>query len=150
MIDNIPQQVESYNALHKLAKEILDPIIDYFGMIELTYGFSSAKLAKHIPGRIAPKLDQHASHELNRMKNPICSRLGAACDFIVADEDMLEVAQWVVENTPFDRLYFYGKNNPIHISIGPEQKGEIVLMKPGKLRLIPSVVKKEKFIALSL
>jgi len=46
------------------------------------------------------------------------------------------------------RLYFYGKDKPIHISIGPEQKGDIVLMKPGKLRLIPSVIKKEKFMAL--
>jgi hypothetical protein len=82
------------------------------------------------------------------MKNPICSRIGAACDFFVADEDMLEVAQWVVENTDFDRLYFYGKDKPIHISIGPEQKGETVQMKPGKLRLIPSVIKKDKFLQL--
>jgi len=145
-INNIPQQADTYNALHTLAKEILDPIIDYFGMIELTYGFSSADLSKLIPGRIAPKLDQHASYELNRMKKPICSRLGAACDFIVAYENMLEVAQWVVQNTHFDRLYFYGNDKPIHISIGPEQKSEIVLMKPGKARLIPSVVNKNKFL----
>ena len=25
---------------------------------------------------------------------------------------MLEVSQWIVVNTPFDRLYYYGKNNP--------------------------------------
>jgi DNA phosphorothioation-associated putative methyltransferase len=148
--DNTPEQAETYNALHSLAKKILDPVVDYFGMVELTYGFSSAKLAKAIPGRIAPKLDQHVSYELNRMKNPRCKRLGAACDFIVVDEDMLEVAQWVAENTAFDRLYFYGKDMPIHVSIGPEQKGEIVLMKPGKLKLIPSVIKKEKFMAFAL
>ncbi|MFK5985391.1 MAG: DNA phosphorothioation-associated putative methyltransferase, partial [Pseudomonadota bacterium] len=147
-IENTPKQAETYNALHKLAKDILDPVIDYFGMIRLTYGFSSAKLSKVIQGRIAPKLDQHASYELNRMKNPICSRFGAACDFIVADEDMLEVAQWVVENTHFDRLYFYGKDKPIHVSIAPEHKGEIVVMKQGKLRLIPLVIKKDKFLSL--
>ncbi len=147
-IDNLPQKPDSYNALFTLAKEILDPVINYYGMVELTYGFCSAKLAKAIPGRIAPKLDQHSAHELNRLKNPICSRLGAACDFIVSDEDMLEVAQWVVENTPFDRLYFYGNDKPIHVSIGPEEKGKIVVMRPGKIRLIPSVIKKDKFMKL--
>ncbi len=131
-----------------MTRKVLDPVIDYFGMIELTYGFSSAKLSKQIPGRIAPKLDQHASCELNRLKNPVCSRLGAACDFIVSDENMLEVAQWVVENTPFDRLYFYGKDKPVHVSMGPEQKKEIVLMRQGKTQLIPSVIKKENFVEL--
>ncbi|MFK5892106.1 MAG: DNA phosphorothioation-associated putative methyltransferase [Pseudomonadota bacterium] len=145
-IENVPKKADTYTSLFNLAKNIIDPVIDYFGMIELTYAFSSDKLAKAIPGHIAPKLDQHASCELNRMKNPICPRLGAACDFFVADEDMLEVAQWVVGNTPFDRLYFYGKDKPIHVSIGPDKKGEIVLMKQGKVRLIPSVIKKNKFL----
>jgi len=41
---------------------------------------------------------------------------------------MLEVAQWIVKNTPFDRLYFYGDHRPLHVSYGPENKREIVLM----------------------
>ncbi|MBF0266947.1 MAG: peptidase M15 [Gammaproteobacteria bacterium] len=147
-IDNIPKQADTYNAIYHLATKILDPVIDYFGMVQLTYGFSSSKLAKEIPGRIAPKLDQHASCELNRLKNPICPRLGAACDFIVEYESMLEVAQWLVENTPFDRLYFYGDDKPIHVSYGPENKQEIVFMKEGKDRLIPSVIKIDKFMDL--
>ena len=40
-------------------------------------------------------------------------------DFIVDDEDMLDVARWVVANTPFDRLYVYGPDLPIHVSYGP-------------------------------
>lgn len=125
-IPNHPTQPDSYTALYDLAVYILDPVIDYFGMIRLTYGFCSHELGKHIKKRVAPKLDQHASHELNTKKTLICPRLGAAVDFIVEDENMREVADWVVENTPFDRLYFYGENRPIHVSYGPEQKKEYV------------------------
>src|SRR5262249_55078055 len=125
---NIPAQPATYNALAHLATLVLDPVIDYFGPIILTYGFCSRELAKHIPGRIAPQLDQHASHELNTRGKPICKRSGAAVDFIVSDESMLEVAQWIVNQTPFDRLYFYGDKRPLHVSCGPESKREIVIM----------------------
>jgi DNA phosphorothioation-associated putative methyltransferase len=125
-LSNYPKQPNSYTALHDLATHILDPVIDYFGMIRLTYGFCSHELGKHIKKRAAPKLDQHAAHELNTKKNLICPRLGAAIDFIVEDENMREVADWVAENTPFDRLYFYGEDRPIHVSFGPEQKGEYI------------------------
>jgi hypothetical protein len=121
-IPNIPAQPETYNALARLATLVLDPVIDYFGPITLTYGFCSRELAKHIPGRITPELDQHASHELNTRGKPICKRLGAAVDFVVSDESMLEVAQWIINNTAFDRLYFYGDSRPLHVSCGPESK----------------------------
>ncbi|MDO9423623.1 MAG: DNA phosphorothioation-associated putative methyltransferase [Methylobacter sp.] len=123
---NHPKQPDSYTALYDLAACILDPVIDYFGMIGLTYGFCSHELGKHIKKRVAPKLDQHAAHELNSKNNLICPRLGAAVDFIVEDENMREIADWVAKNTPFDRLYFYGEDRPIHVSYGPEQKGEYI------------------------
>ncbi|MFZ4534890.1 DNA phosphorothioation-associated putative methyltransferase [Propionivibrio sp.] len=141
-LPNLPVQPESYNALVELVEQVLDPVIDYFGMIRLTYGFCSPPLARKITGRIEPRLDQHAAHEKNRMGVPICSRLGAAVDFIVEDENMLAVAQWVVANTPFDRLYFYGEDRPIHVSYGPNANRAIVRMIPGKSgRLVPRVVK---------
>ena len=34
-IPNLPKRAESYNALHDLAVHVLDPVIDYFGMIRL-------------------------------------------------------------------------------------------------------------------
>jgi len=141
---NCPKQPDSYTALNDLATHILDPIIDYFGMISLTYGFCSHELGKHINNRIAPKLDQHAAHELNTKKNLICPRLGAAIDFMVDDENMREVADWVTENTPFDRLYFYGEDRPLHVSYGPEQKGEyidLVITETG--RQVPKLRKKK-------
>jgi DNA phosphorothioation-associated putative methyltransferase len=115
-LPNLPKQANSYTALYELAANILDPVIDYYGPIKLTYSFSSPELAKHIKGRIAPKLDQHAACELNRKGEPVCPRLGAAVDFIVEDEDMEEVARWIIANLPYDRLYFYGKDRPIHVS----------------------------------
>ena len=147
-LPNIPEQIETYKALTRLAILVLDPVVDYFGEIILTYGFSSRELAKHIPGRNAPNLDQHAGYELNTRGKPICPRLGAAVDFIISDESMLEVAQWIVRHTPFDRLYFYRDDRPLHVSYGPENKREIVPMKSGESgRLIPTVVKIEVFLA---
>lgn len=125
-IPNLPKQVESYNALYDLAINILDPVIDYFGMVRLTYGFCSHELGKYINKRVAPKLDQHAAYEVNTKKNHICPRLGAAVDFIVDDENMREVADWIAVNTPYDRMYFYGDSRPIHISYGPEKKKEYI------------------------
>ena len=113
---NLPSNPATYNALHKLATELLDPIIDYYGSIRLTFGFCSADLARCIPARIAPKLDQHAGEEVDKAGDSICERRGAACDFIVDDEDMYEVARWIIENVAFDRLYFYGAQKPLHLS----------------------------------
>lgn len=113
---NVPLNPATYNALFDLATQVLDPVVDYFGSIRLTYGFCSAELGRHITRRVAPKLDQHASWELNRAGKLICERGGAACDFLVEDEDMGEVAEWVMKHTPFDRLYFYGADRPIHVS----------------------------------
>ena len=127
-LPNLPRSLDSYRALRELAENVLDPVIDWFGSIQLTYGFCSPELAKQIPARISPPLDQHAAHETNRAEKPICPRLGAACDFIIQDEDMLEVARWVANNTPFDRLYFYGRDRPIHVSYGPGNKREVIEM----------------------
>jgi hypothetical protein len=150
-ISNLPMLPDTYNALCDLAVHVVNPVMDYFGGIELTYGFCSRELSKHIKYRVDPSRDQHASHEVNTRGNLICKRLGAACDFIVQDESMLEVAQWVVENTPFDRLYFYGDDKPVHVSYGPEKNGAVVIMTEGQLgRLIPRNIKSDKFIKLDV
>jgi DNA phosphorothioation-associated putative methyltransferase len=141
-LPNLPKQAESYNALAALARHIIDPIIDYFGGIQLTYGFCSPELARNITGRIDPKLDQHAACEVNTRGSLVCERKGAACDFIIPDEDMLEVAQWLVQNTPFDRLYYYGADKPIHVSYSSTPVRMIVHMLTSKTnpnRLTPKI-----------
>lgn len=138
---NQPVQPDSYTALYELAAHILDPVIDYYGMVRLTYGFSSPGLARKIEGRIAPKLDQHAACELNRNGGHVCPRLGAAVDFLVEDEDMEEVARWVISNLPFDRLYFYGKDRPVHVSYSETPAGEAWEMREVGGRRVPKAFK---------
>jgi DNA phosphorothioation-associated putative methyltransferase len=129
---NLPKQGQSYTALHDLATHLIDPIIEYFGSIELTYGFCSAELASCIHARIAPSLDQHAAHELKKTGALICSRKGAAVDFLVRDENMREVAEWIATNLPFDRLYYYGPTRPVHVSYGPENSRKAYEMVPSQ------------------
>lgn len=50
-LPNLPKEPDSYNALYELATKILDPLIDYYGMIKLTYGFCSPELSRHINGK---------------------------------------------------------------------------------------------------
>jgi hypothetical protein len=138
-LKNLPLNPQTYNALYDLATQILDPVVDYFGAITLTYGFCSIELGRHITKRVAPRLDQHAGHERGRTGNLICDRGGAACDFLVEDEDMREVADWVIANTPFDRLYFYGSDRPIHVSFSPSGVRQAFSMKESKSgRLVPA------------
>ena len=147
---NIPLNPLTYNAIHRLATCVLNPVIDYFGAIRLTYGFCSNDLAKYIDKGIAPKLDQHAGHECNRLGKPICDRLGSAVDFVVEYENMLEVAQWIVQNCPFDRIYFYGADRPLHVSLAETLNRQITLMHPARQggQRIPKTLTAERFLLL--
>lgn len=127
-ISNVPLRPETYNALHGLCVHLLDPLIDYFGAIRLTYGFASPDLSRHISRAIAPRLDQHACHEVTSRGAPVCARGGAACDFVVEDEDMRAVVDWIVANLPFDRLYYYGPDRPVHLSFSSNPVGEALEM----------------------
>ena len=69
-------------------------------------------MAKEIPDRLHPKRDQHAAHKLSRRGKLVCERLGAVADLIVDDNNMLEVAQRVVTNRPFNRLYSESQRTP--------------------------------------
>lgn len=135
---NLPLNPATYNALYDLAMRVLDPVVDYFGGIRLTYGFCSSELARHIKKGVAPKLDQHAACEVGPRKGPICDRLGAACDFIVEDENMYEVADWIIANLPFDRLYVYGADRPIHVSFGPQNsRAAYQMVRTGSGSVVP-------------
>ena len=144
--ENLPTELASYSAIQKLASLVLDPVWDKFGQVELTYGFASRLLIKAILKnefpRIAPERDQHASHERKLNGKYICPRLGAACDLIIKNRDMRDVAEWVIRNTEVDRVYFYGADRPIHVSYGPNHSRAFVTMLIGKNgRRMPRVVK---------
>ena len=145
-IDNVPLMAETYAALRELCAVALDPIVDEFGGLELSYGFASGKLARQIRGRIAPELDQHASCELTTRGTRVCARAGAAVDFVCPGVGSDTVAWWVVENVAFDRLYFYGNDRPIHVSVGPDSSRSIVIVKRRASNcVIPRQVTKHAF-----
>lgn len=154
-LENLPKQPDTWRALSALATRLLDPIVDQFGPITLTYGFCSPELARLIAKNpnphIAPQLDQHCAHELNNKQALICTRLGAACDFIlpaIAQQPQLKthaitmqhVALWICENLKFDRLYYYGKHRPLHLSFGPQHNQFLQTMKtnPETSHRVPS------------
>ncbi|MEH2154909.1 hypothetical protein [Nostoc sp.] len=128
-INPFPTKSESTEALQNLCKHIVDPIIHHFGQeqFQLTYGFCSKDLKRFLEqkdpvtglknGRVAPNLDQHMAYEVNRNGKYYCDRLGAACDFRIANVSSNKVVDWILDTRlPFDRLYYYGIERPIHIS----------------------------------
>lgn len=130
-VANIPQQPETVAALRRLAEEILDPVIIKFGRLKVTYGFASPALTKRIPRHIDPVRDQHAGHELKSDGSPVCPRLGQAADFWVEGACSGQIAGWIASTLPFDRLYFYGRDRPLHVSVGPQESRSVVVMMPG-------------------
>jgi hypothetical protein len=131
--DNNPNQ-QSLNAINDLCLNLLLPIQNQFGEISITYGFTSQNLLKQIkklsPQHIAPNLDQHAANELNTKGKLICDRGGAACDIFIAgfENNMYEIAKWAADNLPFDRMYLYGNERPIHLSYGSDHSRFIQVM----------------------
>lgn len=131
-VENVPKQLETYKSIAYLCSEILDPVWKNFGEVKLTYGFSSPALVKEVKRNpypnITPNGDQHAGSERNTRGNLICTRQGIAVDFYVGGVNSLEVAKYVVQETRFDRLYFYSPHRPFHVSIGQDESRSIVWM----------------------
>lgn len=132
-IDNTPSAASAVY-LHLLVKQILAPVAQTFGTLSISYGFTSAALSRYIQRHsaagTAPALDQHACCELNTKAKPICTRPGAACDFLVEgyEQSMHTIAHFICQQLPFDKLYFYGRDRPIHISVSDEPLQHLQLM----------------------
>ncbi|MBT3223400.1 MAG: hypothetical protein HN348_30380 [Proteobacteria bacterium] len=118
-ISNLPLQLQTWDGLRLLATKVLDPVVERFGPMCLTYGFASSNLTRHIRRGIDVRRDQHAGSEINRVGNLVCSRLGQAADFQLPNTSSVDVAIFVAEKLPFDRIYLYGPKRPLHVSVGP-------------------------------
>jgi hypothetical protein len=145
LLDNAPRELETYRAISKLCETILEPVVEEFGRIELTYGFAGVALTRKISHRIAPKLDQHAGYERRPSGEYVCSRLGQAVDFRVREVSSRDVARFIIERLPFDRLYIYGSERPLHVSVGPQQAGAIFEMRQSGGRLTPRALQPNDF-----
>jgi hypothetical protein len=137
-INPLPNNSESITAIKDLNKLIIDPIIDRFGLknFKLTYGFCSPTLKTYLNkkdpitnlknGRIDPIRDQHMAHEVKPNGKYYCERLGAACDLLILNLTSDRVVERILsQKIPFDSLYFYGRDRPIHISYGSQHKRDI-------------------------
>lgn len=144
LINPFPQNDDSLRAICELNQGIIDPVIDFFGKdrFKLTYGFCSPDLKKFLDkkdpitgiknGRVAPKIDQHIALEVKKSGKYYCERLGAASDFSIVDLGSDRLVEWILsQKLPFDSLYFYGEDRPIHISYGPQHKRDIWAFTPG-------------------
>ncbi len=154
-VDNPVKSPQTWEAIRQLATTILDPVEDEFGDITLTFGVCSSTLAgairkrarqEGLTPRIAPELDQHTGFEVNRTGKRICNQDGLACDFYCSNTPSDQVAAWIVSNCPFDKLFYYGRERPLHVSVGPEGRQRIVLVKRQGRLSIPTVITKTDFI----
>ena len=92
-------------------------------------------------GALSAAVLDRVVHERSRAGALVCPRLGLAADFRVPGVDNREVALFVAEETAFDRIYFYGPDRPVHVSVGPEGTRQIVRMVAGPSgRRVPRIV----------
>ncbi len=137
-VSNVPKEQDTWQAIARLANVILDPLVDHFGPLELTYGFASPELARRIDACIAPSLDHHAGSERSSAGRLVCSRRGMACDLRIPGLSATMVARYIAAKLPFDRLYLYGDERPLHVSVGPDESRQVTVMRMGPSgRLIP-------------
>ena len=142
-IDNTPKSESSLRALDYLIDYILEPIRVHFGSLTITHGFTSLALINRVPRGVARGLDQHCSHELNSRGNRICPRDGASADIYVDGIASGELARYVYDHLPFDRMYLYGRDCPLHVSCSEQAVSrQTVLMRVGVGgKRIPRVVR---------
>lgn len=132
-IDNQPTSLQSRASLELLLNELLIPIERKFGKVEVTYGFTSTALmqyvAKNSPRGTCPKLDQHSSYEVNSKGRQVCDRGGAACDIYANNIDSADIVRFIVNELSYDRIYFYGNQRPLHISVNLAPNSHLQVMK---------------------
>ena len=146
-VDNSPKELKTYEAISYLATKIMDPILEQFGQPQITYGLCSQNLQKHIKKNVAPNLDQHAGSELNSKGNLICPREGFAVDFRIANVGSKIVADYIVKELNFDRLYYYGNDRPIHVSAKQvEPLNSIIVFNHHQRDKVPKVIRAKVFL----
>jgi len=133
-IDNSPKEVESINSILMLIEAVLLPVSQKFCDVKITYGFVSSELNRYIQKNsssgTSPSIDQHAASELNQANNQISKRHGLACDFTVNsyENKMDQVMLFIVNNLSFDKVYYYGNDKPLHVSVGNKAARHLQIM----------------------
>lgn len=145
VVSNLPLRDETFAAIEGLARTLLDPLRERFGAVEITYGFAGPSLTKHIHRRISPPHDQHAGMEHNAKGALICARGGQSCDLRVPGVETFTVARWMRETLPFDSVYLYGSDRPMHLSYGATPRKQMIAMRLGGRARVPMNVSRRSW-----
>ncbi|NDD83901.1 DUF882 domain-containing protein [bacterium] len=117
--ENIPTK-EVINNLQQVVTHILQPTRDHFGPVKVNSGYRSPTVNKAVGGATN---SQHMT--------------GNAVDFEVPGIPNATVAQWIVDNCPYDQviLEFYtgGNTGWVHASWAPKRRCKLLIAnKDGK------------------
>jgi hypothetical protein len=87
--------------LKGLCQHILDPVVEKFGPVSVTFGFCSLELWKHWYPNIANPLALH-------LFRPPQGGIGGAADIVIhAYQDPRPVFNWIRQHCTYDRLIMY-------------------------------------------
>jgi len=102
-----------YATLGKLVASVLDPVMDYFGGLELIgITWTGRDSGKH---RSESRAEQTA--RTRALEAASGGRKGLALAFLIPDEDMHEVASWIAESCEFDRMVVAGEAEPLAVAV---------------------------------
>ncbi len=96
-----PLKGREVESIRGLCANILDPVVDRFGAISITFGYVSPELQRAIPGRMRPSI--HNCHPAGK------AYLGAAADFQTHNTEYShkDILLWIAGNCTYDRLILY-------------------------------------------
>jgi hypothetical protein len=102
-IANVPPTFDGMEveSIKKLCENILDPVVDRFGAISITYGYVSPALHKAtFPG---------SKPSIHNCSPSGGAYLGAACDFQHHNTEVShrDILFWIADNCTYDRLILY-------------------------------------------
>ena len=104
-------------ALQMLCTNILEPVRDHFGRVDVSSGYRPPWLNESLPG--TAKASQH--------------QLGEAADFHVPGVSVKDVTQWIADSDlPFDQLiYEFGESGWTHASYSARMRREVLSAQHG-------------------
>jgi len=104
-----------YATLGKCVASILDPVMDYFGGLELTgIAWTGTNCRNHTASSSAEYGIGAPAHVFNAV---LRGRKGLAVGFVIPDESMLEVASWIAEGCQFNRMVVAGDHNSLTVGV---------------------------------
>ena len=105
-IKNVPPSFDGMEveSIRGLCAAILDPLVEQFGSVSITYGYVSPELQAATYAWMRPTI-----HNCQAAKKVKGARLCACADVLVhsREDDPRSVLHWIMDNCPYDRLILF-------------------------------------------